>query len=213
MSITDPQTKQYLREIAALKGDPRLTALEEYASRRFIPIIHKEAADCLLYFLRTQKAGRVLELGAAMWYSAIVMAGASPEITIDTIERDPGMIALARQNIKAFGLDDRITLHEGDILQVLDDLTGPYDFVFIDAGKSHYREYLEKILQLITPGAMIICDNILVRGLIAHEGVERKHSTIIMNMRQFIEEVSQDERFHSMVLPVGDGLLIIKCKE
>lgn len=55
MSITDPQTKQYLREIAALKGDPRLTALEEYASRRFIPIIHKEAADCLLYFCVRRK--------------------------------------------------------------------------------------------------------------------------------------------------------------
>ena len=141
------------------------------------------------------------------------MANSDPEIQVDTIERDPEMIKLARANIRAFGLDDRIQLFEGEITVVLKNLTGAYDFIFIDAGKSHYREYLDLCLELASPRATFFCDNVLVRGLVAQEGIVRKQSTIIMNMRKFIKEVTLDERFHSMVLPVGDGLMIIKCKE
>ncbi len=213
MSLLDPDITTYLQGIADLKTGGALNDMVDYARRRFIPVIHQEAADCLLFFLRLQKPRRLLELGTAMGYSACLMVGALPEMTIDTIERDPDMIALARMHFQRLGLTSRINLLEGDIDELLDPLPGPYDFIFIDAGKAHYREYFYSCLSKLTPGGMIVCDNILVRGLVARELVERKHSTIIHRMRQFIEEVSLDARFDSTLLPVGDGLLIIKYKE
>lgn len=213
MSITEENTTRYLQAIAGLTTDPRMKDLEDFAQRQIIPIIHKEASAVLKYLIETERPKRVLELGTAMAYSSILMANTDPKIQVDTIERDPEMIKLARANIRAFGLDNRIRLFEGEITDVLKNLTGPYDFIFIDAGKSHYREYLDRCLELASPGATFFCDNVLVRGLVAKEGIVRKQSTIIMNMRKFIEEVTLDERFHSMVLPVGDGLMIIKCKE
>lgn len=213
MKITEINTSNYLKEIADKKSGSRYQTMETYAAHKFIPIIHKEASDVLLYFIQTERPRRILELGTAMGYSSIRMAEASGDSTVDTIERDPAMIALAKANVTAFGLAHRIRILEGEIDEVLPTLPGPYDFIFIDGGKSHYRSYLERCLEIISPGGLIICDNVLVRGLVAHEGVERKHSTIIQNMRSFIEDVALDNRFYSMVLPVGDGLLIIKLKE
>lgn len=213
MSLLDPDITSYLQGIADLKTGGALNDMADYARRRYIPVIHPEAADVLLFFIRLQKASRLLELGTAMGYSACLMATAAPELTIDTIERDPDMIALAKTHIQRLELTDRITLLEGDIDEVLDPLPGPYDFIFIDAGKAHYREYFYSCLKKLTPGGMIVCDNILVRGLVTRDLVERKHSTIIHRMRQFIEDVSLDRRFDTTLLPVGDGLLIIKDKE
>lgn len=213
MSITDPDTVRYLQELADKKSGPQFRAMERFARLKLIPIIHKESADVLLYFIRTEKPRRILELGTAMGYSAIVMASADGKTTVDTIERDKDMIRLATQNIAAFELKGRIRLIEGDIDEVLDTLPGPYDFAFIDAAKSHYRFYLEECLKRLSPGGMILCDNVLVRGLVAKEGVERKHSTIIQQMRGFLEDVSLDPRFHSMVLPAGDGLLVLKLRQ
>lgn len=213
MTITDPATVRYLRELAEAKTGNRFQAMERFARLKLIPIIHKESADVLLYFIRTEAPRRILELGTAMGYSAIVMASEDPGITLDTIERDEDMVSLARSNIAAFHLEERIRLYEGDIDDVLPDLTGPYDLAFIDAAKSHYRYYLEESVRRLSPGGMIICDNVLVRGLIAHEGVMRKHSTIIQQMRSFLEEISLDPRFHAMVLPVGDGLLVLKSRQ
>lgn len=211
--MIDPDLIRYLQGIADLKSGGALKVLEDYARARFIPILHKEAADVLLYFIGRESPRRILELGTAMGYSAILMARSDEAITIDTMERDPDMIQLARANLRAFALEERVTIHEGDIDDRLDDLSGPYDLIFIDAGKSHYRDYFYRCLEKLNPGGMIICDNILVRGLVAKEFVERKHSTIIWNMRGFIEEVSTDPRFWTTLLPVGDGLFIIHCKE
>lgn len=213
MNITDINTTKYLQEIADQKSGSRYQQMEDYARLRFIPIIHKEASDVLVYFIQTEQPKRILELGTAMGYSSIRMADTADGVLVDTIERDPEMIALAKANVATFGLAERIHIFEGEIDEVLAELPGPYDFIFIDAGKSHYRAYLERSLEIISPRGMIICDNVLVRGLVAQESVERKHSTIITKMRNFIEDVSLDNRFLSMVLPVGDGLLIIKMKE
>ena len=213
MSITEANTTRYLQEIADLKSGSQYRALEEYARAKYIPIIHKEAMDVLLYFIQTEKPRRILEMGTAMGYSSIRMAMADPGISVDTIERDKEMIALAHTNITSYGLTDRIRILEGDADEILAELSGPYDFIFMDAGKSHYKSYLERSAELISPGGMIVCDNVLVRGLVAQEGTERKHSTIIWNMRRFIEDASLDPRFHSMLLPAGDGLLILKTKE
>lgn len=215
MSINDPDIIQYLRQIAELKSDGTLKSLEDYATSQVIPIIHKEAGDVLRYFIRTEEPERILELGTAIGYSAILMARENDRIRVDTVERDAEMIKMAEANIREFGLSERIRILPGEAQEVLSGLkanVAPYDFIFMDAGKSHYGSYLELAMDLIASGGLIICDNVLVRGLVAKEGVQRKHSTAILNMRQFIEDVSLDDKFHSMVLPVGDGLLIIKVK-
>lgn len=215
MSITDPDIVQYLQRIAELKSDGALKELEDYARARVIPIIQKEASDVLLYFIRTEQPARILEIGTAIGYSAILMARENDRIQLQTIERDAAMRTLAEANFRKFGLRDRIRILPGEAQDVLTGLAqghDPYDLIFMDAGKSHYSTYLRLAMDLIAPGGLIICDNVLVRGLVAREEVQRKHSTAVLNMRRFIEEVALDERFDSMLLPVGDGLLIMKIK-
>lgn len=215
MSITDPEVVEYLQSIAGLKSDGALQPVEDYAGARIIPIIHKEAADVLLYFVRTERPKRILELGTAIGYSAMLMARVDEGIEVDTIERDPAMRTLAEANFQAYGLQRRIRILAGEAEEVLGRLTeegGVYDLIFMDAGKSHYKTYLRLAMELIRPGGLIICDNVLVRGLVARSGIQKKHSTAIMNMRRFIEEASLDPRFDSMLLPVGDGLLIMKVR-
>ena len=216
MNITDPEIVQYLRNLAERKSDGQLKEMEEAAKKRVIPIIHKEASDVLLFFLRSERPGRILEIGTAIGYSAILMARESKAILVDSIERDMAMVTEASANIQKFGLEDQIQILPGEADEILKDLVrrgDPYDLIFMDAGKSHYSEYLETALQLLSPGGLILCDNVLIRGLVAQEEIPRKHATAILNMRRFIEEVSLDESLISTLISTGDGMLLIRKKK
>lgn len=216
MNITDPEIVQYLRNLAERKSDGQLKEMEEAAKKRVIPIIHKEASDVLLFFLRSERPGRILEIGTAIGYSAILMARESKAILVDSIERDMAMVTEASANIQQFGLEDQIRILPGEADEILKGLVrrgDPYDLIFMDAGKSHYSEYLETALQLLSPGGLILCDNVLIRGLVAQEEIPRKHATAILNMRRFIEEVSLDESLISTLISTGDGMLLIRKKK
>ena len=216
MNITDPEIVQYLRNLAERKSDGQLKEMEEAAKKRVIPIIHKEASDVLLFFLRSERPGRILEIGTAIGYSAILMARESKAVLVDSIERDMAMVTEASANIQKFGLEDQIQILPGEADEILKDLVrrgDPYDLIFMDAGKSHYSEYLETALQLLSPGGLILCDNVLIRGLVALEEIPRKHATAILNMRRFIEEVSLDESLISTLISTGDGMLLIRKKK
>ncbi|PKK39187.1 O-methyltransferase family protein [Clostridiaceae bacterium JG1575] len=214
MNITQTETARYLKEIARRKQEPDLLAMEDFAQGRFIPILQKEAGEVLRFFVAWQAPQRILELGCAIGYSAILMArAAGPRVHIDTLEREDALCDLAEAFIAERELSEQITVHRGEIDELLPTLSGPYDFVFMDAGKSHYSEYLKKVLPLLSPQGVILCDNVLVRGLVAAQGTYRKHSTAILSMRSFIEEASFMARFTTAILPVGDGMLIMKDKE
>ncbi len=212
--ITDEKVIKYLRDLADKKRGSRFQTMEEFAAAGYVPIIQKEASEVLLFFVKMNKMKRIMELGTAIGYSAIRMADLAEDIVIDTIERDPAMISLARHNIAHYGMSHRIRIHEGEITPVMKTLPGDYDLVFIDAGKSHYQEYLEEALKHLRQDGIIICDNVLVRGMVADPGImQKKHATAINGMKRFILGVTEHDDLESVLIPVGDGLLVIRRKE
>ena len=123
------------------------------------------------------------------------------------------MIELAKKNIKNFGLEDKISIEEGDCLEVLERLEEPYDLIFMDAGKGHYNHFLPHCLRLLKEDGIIIADNVLFRGMVAsNDLVKRRKITIVKRMRTYLEMVSKDDNLVTSVIPMGDGIAITKRK-
>ena len=139
-------------------------------------------------------------------------AGTNPHIT--TIERSEEMIKYAKENIKSFGLEDKIVIEEGDCLEILEKLQEPYDLIFMDAGKGHYNHFLPHCLRLLKDDGIIIADNVLFRGMVASdELVKRRKITIVKRMRTYLDLVSQDNSLITSVIPMGDGIAITRRKD
>ena len=123
------------------------------------------------------------------------------------------MIKYAKENIKAYGLEDKITIEAGDCLEVLEKLEEPYDLIFMDAGKGHYNHFLPHCLRLLKDDGIIIADNVLFRGMVATDDlVKRRKITIVKRMRTYLDMVSQDENLITSVIPMGDGIAITRRK-
>lgn len=209
--ITYDYMEEYIRGLIP-ESEGRLKELEVFAKENGVPIAQKETIKFLEFMVSMKKPLRILELGTAIGYSAIIMhdaAGTNPHIT--TIERSEEMINYAKENIKSFGLEDKIVIKEGDCLEILEKLQEPYDLIFMDAGKGHYNHFLPHCLRLLKDDGVIIADNVLFRGMVASdELVKRRKITIVKRMRTYLELVSQDESLITSVIPMGDGIAITR---
>ena len=209
--ITYDYMEDYIRGlIPERKGT--LKEIEEFARANGVPIVQKEAGKFLEFMVSMKKPLRILELGTAIGFSSILMyeaAGTEPDIV--TIERDPKMIELANQNLHKFNLQDKITIKEGDCLEILEGLDEPFDLIFMDAGKGHYNHFLPHCLRLLKNDGIIVADNVLFRGMVAsNELVKRRKITIVKRMRTYLDMVSNDETLITSVIPMGDGIAITK---
>jgi len=207
--ITYDYMEEYIRGLIT-EHDGELKKLEEYAALNLVPIIQKEVARYLELMITIKKPKRILELGTAIGYSAILMNIASQgSCEITTIERDKEMIEKALYNIEAFGLTDKINVIEGDCMEILENLQGEYDFIFMDAGKGHYNHFLPNCLRLLSEDGVIVADNVLFRGMVASkELLKRRKITIVKRMKNYLNEVSSREDLITSVLPMGDGIAI-----
>lgn len=201
--ITYDYMEEYIRGLIK-ENDPILMELEEYAHKNNVPIIHKEVGKFLELMINIKKPKKILELGTAIGYSAILMETASREkCEIVTVERDKQMISIAKENISKYKFEEKIKIVEGDCLEVLENLQEKFDLIFMDAGKGHYNHFLPHCLRLLEEDGIIISDNVLFRGMIASdELVKRRKITIVKRMRKFLEMVS-DEEFITSVIPMG----------
>lgn len=211
--ITYDYMEGYIRSLIP-ESEGRIKELEDFANENKVPIAQKETIKFLEFMVGMKKPLRILELGTAIGYSAILMydaAGTNPQIT--TIERSEEMIELAKKNIKNFGLEEKITIEEGDCLEILERLQEPYDLIFMDAGKGHYNHFLPHCLRLLKEDGIIIADNVLFRGMVAsNDLVKRRKITIVKRMRTYLEMVSKDDNLVTSVIPMGDGIAITKRK-
>lgn len=209
--ITYDYMEEYIRGLIP-ESEGRLKELEVFAKENGVPIAQKETIKFLEFMVSMKKPLRILELGTAIGYSAIIMhyaAGTNPHIT--TIERSEEMIKYAKENIKSFGLEDEIVIEEGDCLEILEKLQEPYDLIFMDAGKGHYNHFLPHCLRLLKDDGIIIADNVLFRGMVASDKlVKRRKITIVKRMRTYLEIVSQDKSLITSVIPMGDGIAITR---
>lgn len=204
--VVYPEVTTY---VEAYGGIPELKALEDYAKEHYVPIVMKDAASFLKFMVMTSNPKSILELGTAIGYSAMIMA-LSSKAHVVSIERDPKMREIANQNIKSYGLEDRILVVDAQCQEYLDEVQEKFDFIFIDAGKSHYQDYVNSALPLLNPEGIILCDNVLYKGKVVKDEVERKHRTNVVNLKAFIEDIFSREDLTSSLLTVSDGMLLIR---
>lgn len=211
--ITDERTATYVESLAG-PNTPFLEELEKTAINDGIPIIRKQTQSLIKYLLAQNKPLQILEIGAAVGFSAIFMATYGPAgVHIDTIENYEKRIISARENIKTADMEGVINLIEGDAQTVIEELAGEkrsYDMIFIDAAKAQYPNYLPVCKKLLRTGGVLVSDNVLFDGDIVQSrfAVRRRDRTIHSRMREYLRTISEDEELVTTVLPIGDGMTI-----
>ena len=176
-----------------------------------VPIIRQETGCLLKVLLRMNRPQRILEIGTAVGYSAILMSEClEPGATITTVEKYEKRIPIARENIRRAGKEDCITLIEGDALEVMAGLEPGYDFVFMDAAKGQYIHFLDDVLRLLAPEGVLVSDNVLQDGDVARSryAIERRDRTIHKRMRDYLYTIKNHPQLETTILPVGDGVAI-----
>ena len=194
------------------KGNtPFLDEIEKNALAGQVPVIRKSMQSLLKFLLVLTKPKNILEVGTAVGFSALLMDEYSPAgCHITTMEKYQKRIPAARENFKRAGAEERITLLEGDAAEILKGLEGYYDFIFMDAAKGQYINFLPDVLRLLMPGGILVSDNVLQDGDIIESrfAVTRRNRTIHTRMREYLYELKHDARLETVVLPVGDGVTV-----
>ena len=194
------------------KGNtPFLDEIEKYALQTQVPVIRKPMQQLLRFLLAFAKPKSILEVGTAIGFSALLMREYAPEgCQITTIEKYEKRIPVARENFARAGAEDAITLLEGDAAEILRTLEGSYDMIFMDAAKGQYIHFLPDILRLLTPGGLLVSDNVLQDGDIIESrfAVTRRNRTIHSRMRDYLYELTHCPELETTILPVGDGVTL-----
>lgn len=193
-----------------------LDEIEREALRSDVPIIRKEMQTFLKVFLVMKRPARILEVGTAVGFSAILMAEYNPgACEIITIENYEKRIPIARENFKRAGKESVITLLTGDAKEVLPTIEEPFDFIFMDAAKGQYIHFLDDVLRLMKPGSVLVSDNVLQGGDIieSHYAVERRNRTIYKRMREYLYELKHNDKLLTSVIPLGDGVTVSVRKD
>lgn len=176
----------------------------------YAPIVQKSTEQLIVTLLKTIKPKRVLEIGTAVGYSAILMADNLPhDSSIITIERYKKHADIAVDNVFSAGYEKKIKVIEGEAAEVLHWLDGGFDFIFLDAAKGQYIEFLPDILRLLNSGGVLLSDNILYHGMIEdEEKVERRKITIVKRLHMYLEEIMRSPLLTTSIIPIGDGVAL-----
>ncbi len=205
--------KSYIKE-----DSEKLEEIYSSAVEREVPVIREDTRDYLRLLLNQVKPVKVLEIGTAVGYSALFMAEVLDNIGeyhIDTIELDDVRAEEAQGHVTEFGKEDKIHLYRGDAAEVLKTLTEKYDFIFIDAAKAQYMNYLQAVMKLVHADSVIVTDNVLESGLVleSHFLVEKRDRTIHDKLREYLYTLKNDERLETAILSIGDGVAVSVVKK
>lgn len=190
---------------------PFLNEIEREAKETNVPIIRTQMQSLMKFLLAMHKPESILEVGCAIGFSTLLMSEYAPAgCRITTIEKYEKRIPIARENFKRAGREDSITLLEGDAADILKELTGTYDLIFMDAAKGQYIHFLPDILRLMPEGGLLVSDNVLQDGDIIESrfAVTRRNRTIHSRMRDYLYELKHHPQLETVILPVGDGVTL-----
>ena len=193
-----------------------LMELEQEALCSQVPIIRRQMQSFLGFILRLVQPGNILEIGTAVGFSSLLISEYVPEDTgITTIEKVPARILAAKRNFRKYGREGRITLLEGDAAQVLKELAAQgkrFDFVFMDAAKGQYMNFLPDILEMLSHPGILVTDNVLQDGDVIQSryAVNRRDRTIHGRMREYLYQLTHSEELDTVILPVGDGITVTR---
>lgn len=208
--IVDERMVTYIRSLEVPESAV-IEAIEQEALRDRVPIIRKEMQSFLKVLLMIKRPMRILEVGAAVGFSSILMSEYMPEGGhITTIENYDKRIPIARANFKRAGKEEQIDLIEGDALEVMHGLEGPYDLIFVDAAKGQYIHYLPEVMRLLATDGVLVSDNVLQEGDIIESrfAVERRNRTIHSRMREYLYELKHHDQLQTSIIPLGDGVAL-----
>lgn len=208
--IVNNRITDYIKSLETDRS-PLLSKIGKKARQEGVPIIREETAAFLQTMTAAMRPKSILEVGTAVGYSTLLMAETMPpDCHITTIEKYEKRIPQARENFKAAGETQRITLLEGDAQEILKGLSGPFDLVFLDAAKGQYLLWLPRLLELMRSGGMLISDNVLQDGDIIESRyvVERRNRTIHGRMREYLYELKHSKQLTTSIVPIGDGITV-----
>jgi predicted O-methyltransferase YrrM len=212
MNITNDKVTEYINGFyRPLTED--LKNLRERSEEERVPIILKETETYLINFLKILKPKSVLEIGTAVGYSSMVFKEVLKDAKIVTLEKDEDMAKIAKENMISMGYD--IDIYQGDAREVIESLSDTFDLVFIDAAKSHYREFFDMSIKKCKRGAVIISDNVLLKASTADDSydINRRHKSNIKKMREYLNYLNERKDLSTAILSCGDGLAITKLDE
>ncbi len=215
MSLIPDYLSEYIDEMQPYCGG-KLGELQQQAYEEGLPIIHNDVARLLAVLLEMTKPKYILEIGMAVGFSASFMCGYLREGGhLTTIDRYPIMIEAAKENFKRMGVEDKVTMKIGHAEEVLAEMEGTFDFIFMDAAKGKYIEFLPHCLRMLRSGGLIVADDVLQDGRVAqkYEEIPRRQRTIHKRMNEFLTEISNRPDLTSSILTIGDGVAIIRKKE
>ena len=205
--------KRYKKEEKEKMNKKEISIIKKKALEDKVPIIMDDTLEVIAKILDEIKPKKILEIGTAVGYSAICFSEYLQENgKIDTIERDTERVKEARKNIKKAEVEEKINIYEGDAVEILPTLNDEYDVVFIDAAKGKYPFFLNQALRMIKPGGVIFADNILYKGYVMSDYNKHKQRTAVRNLREYIAEITNNEKLETEISEVGDGLAISKTK-
>lgn len=208
--MTDASLGQYAADLS-LTYRP-FPELESYASDSRIPIIHADAMAHIQQLITLHSSLKILEIGTAIGYSAMMMARMSPQIHVVTIERDEEMASAARHNIRKYGYQTQVEVMHGDALKLHQEVgcMAPFDLLFIDAAKGQYGSFFDLYTPMIKAGGLVITDNVFFRGFVtqADEDIPKRFRRIVHKLRTFNQELSLNPYYQTVFLTVGDGLAV-----
>src|SRR5699024_8638849 len=201
---------QYLMDMRP-KQHSWAVRLQQQAAREKVPIMDSLGINFLMQLIRLQKPKRILEIGTAIGYSALMMLEASPDSSIVTIERDALRYSQAKENIENMQKQSRIRLIYGDALDILQTRPeeAPFDLIFIDAAKGHYRAFFELASPFLSKNGVIMSDNVLFKGYVAGGAKHHtRYEKIARKIRGFNNWLVQHPDFITTIVPIGDGIAI-----
>ena len=215
----DPERMEVFIEAMTPPGPAHLQGLEQEALSDGVPIIRPQTQNLIRFFLSMNRPASILEIGTAVGFYALFMQHYAPaQCEIITIEKDHGRAEKARENFKKYGRPTGssgkkgITLVEGDAALVLSEMKGEalFDLIFMDAAKGQYIRFLPDAVRLLTPGGLLITDNILQEGevLSSRFAVTRRNRTIHARMRTYIHALMEEPQLETLLLPTGDGAAV-----
>jgi len=213
MSVNNDVIENYINEIQPL-CDGVLGEIQADALKSGLPVIPPQVARFLSALLSIHRCKNILEIGCAVGFSAALMSRYLADGGhITTIDRYDIMIERARENFRKLGLENTVTLLEGDARDILPTLYGRYDFIFLDAAKAQYPFFFPECIRLLKTGGVMLADNVLQNGRIAAGRFEvaRRQRTTHTRMKAFLDKASNTPGLESSIIPIGDGLLLT-CK-
>ena len=193
--IVDERMIAYIRSLD--RGEtPLIADIAKQALADRVPIIRQETASLLKVLLKMTKPKKILEVGTAVGFSALLMSEYAPQASITTIEKFEQRIIQAKENFAKAGKQSVITLLEGDAAQILKTLDSEYDFIFMDAAKGQYIHFLPEVMRLLMSGGTLVSDNVLQDGDVVESrfAVTRRNRTIHSRMREYLWELKHRTR-------------------